>query len=224
MPTRTEEDYIKAIYKLAEKEKSNVNTNAIAGMLNTSAASVTDMLKKLKTKGFINYKKYKGVTLTPDGNRIATKLIRKHRLWEYFLVHKLKFTWDQVHDIAEELEHIQSEELVSRLDHFLDNPKFDPHGDPIPNAEGKFTIRNQHILSDLFPGETGIVIGIKESNDEFLRFLSGEKIKLGSELTIGKIIHYDQSVEVIIDHGNNVRLGQSVVGNILVRKKILNYE
>ena len=149
MISHTEENYLKAIFKIAERENKTASTNSIAAILNTSAASVSDMLKRLSDKKLINYKKYKGVTLTTEGNIVATHLVRKHRLWEVFLVNKLKFSWEQVHDIAEQLEHIQSLELINRLDNFLNNPKFDPHGDPIPNAEGKFTLRNQHPLNDL---------------------------------------------------------------------------
>ncbi len=217
--TRAEEDYIKAIFKIAEREKSMVHTNSIASALNTSAASVTDMLKKLKTKGLVTYKRYKGAYLTQEGNKVATLLIRKHRLWEYFLVHKLKFTWDQVHNIAEELEHIQSEDLINRLDNYLGNPRFDPHGDPIPNAEGKFTIRSQYSLSDLYAGEKGIVLGVKDHDDEFLRYLSGEKIKLGSELHIIQVLPFDRSMDIAVDGNSPVRLSQGIAGSILVRRK-----
>ncbi|HMQ08687.1 MAG TPA: metal-dependent transcriptional regulator [Saprospiraceae bacterium] len=217
--TRAEEDYIKAIFKIAEREKSMVHTNSIASALNTSAASVTDMLKKLKNKGLVTYKRYKGTNLTQEGNKVATLLIRKHRLWEYFLVHKLKFTWDQVHNIAEELEHIQSEDLINRLDNYLGNPRFDPHGDPIPNAEGKFTIRSQYSLSDLYAGEKGIVLGVKDHDDEFLRYLSGEKIKLGSELQIIQVLPFDRSMDITVDGNSPVRLSQGIAGSILVRRK-----
>ena len=145
MASETEENYIKAIFKITEKNQGAATTNAIANHLSTSPASVTDMLKRLSTKDYFHYEKYKGVYLTSKGIDMATQLIRKHRLWEVFLVEKLKFSWDQVHDIAEQLEHIDSDELIVRLDDYLDNPKYDPHGDPIPNAEGKFTIRNQAV-------------------------------------------------------------------------------
>ena len=138
-----EENYLKAILKLSGSPDGTVSTNAIAAQLDTSAASVTDMLKKLSDKELITYQRYKGASLTDDGQRIATTLVRKHRLWEVFLVQSLGMTWDEVHEIAEELEHIQSDRLIDRLDHFLGHPKFDPHGDPIPNAQGKYTLRAQ---------------------------------------------------------------------------------
>ncbi|MEL6389549.1 MAG: metal-dependent transcriptional regulator, partial [Bacteroidota bacterium] len=150
--TSTEEDYLKVIYQLSEHARSQVSTSSVAQHIKTSAASVTDMLKKLSVKGFIHYEPYKGARLSPAGQRLATILVRKHRLWETFLVQKLDFTWDEVHEVAEQLEHIDSDKLVDRLDHFLGYPKYDPHGDPIPNAEGKFTLRDQTILSKVPTG------------------------------------------------------------------------
>ena len=134
-----EENYLKAIFKITEKEGKTATTNAIAAALNTTAASVTDMLKRLAEKDLINYEKYRGVQLSSGGEQIATILIRKHRLWEVFLVNKLGFAWDEVHELAEQLEHIQGEALVERLDEYLGRPQFDPHGDPIPDAEGRWT-------------------------------------------------------------------------------------
>ena len=220
MITHTEENYLKAIFKIAEREKNAASTNSIAAVLNTSAASVSDMLKRLSEKELIHYKKYKGVTLTPMGSKIATNLIRKHRLWEVFLVSKLKFSWDQVHDIAEQLEHIQSDELVNRLDNFLDRPKFDPHGDPIPNAEGKFTIRNQNPLSELTAGERAVVIGVKEHDTEFLQYLNSIKIKLGTTIEIMKIVNYDRSMHVKLDQGLIITLSDQVSSNLLVKRAL----
>ena len=148
-----EEDYIKAIYKISERDPKAVHTNAIALHLNTTAASVTDMIKRLATKGIVNYEKYYGVTLTTQGQRMATMILRRNRLWEVFLVSKLRFPWHQVSHIADALEHVVDEELILRLDAYLDYPKFDPHGDPIPNAEGRFTIRSQKSLSELHIGQ-----------------------------------------------------------------------
>jgi len=219
MISRTEENYIKAIYKISEREKNAAGTNSIANMLNTSAASVSDMLKKLKGKGLIHYEKYKGVTLTTEGIKIATNLIRKHRLWEVFLVNKLKFSWDQVHDLAEELEHIPSDELINRLDIFLDHPKFDPHGDPIPNAQGKFTLRNQHLLSDLGVGETGVLIGVKEHDKPFLQYLTEEKIKLGTEIKILDITRFDGSMNIETQEQHRTKISQKVTQSLLVKRK-----
>ena len=137
MSTKAEENYLKTIFKLSEKEKDSVSTNAIAEELETKPSSVSDMLKKLSEKKLINYIKYQGVSLTPLGHRLAVHVIRKHRLWEVFLVSHLNFKWDEVHDIAEQLEHIKSKALVNRLDAFLNFPSYDPHGDPIPNQKQK---------------------------------------------------------------------------------------
>jgi DtxR family Mn-dependent transcriptional regulator len=219
MLTYTEENYLKAIFKIAEKEKKSVSTNAIAKQLSTSPASVTDMIKKLSDKSFIYYEKYQGVTLTPSGNKIATNLIRKHRLWEVFLCNKLRFAWHQVHEIAEELEHIASEELISRLDAFLDYPKFDPHGDPIPNAEGRFTLRSQIFLSDMSPTQTGIVLGVKESETEFLKHLTKINIKLGSEINILSKTDYDKSMRILIDKKHEELVSDAISHSILMKRK-----
>lgn len=214
----TEENYLKAIFKIAEKDKKSVSTNAIAQHLHTSAASVTDMIKKLADKELIHYEKYRGVNLTHKGNKSATNLIRKHRLWEVFLVNKLRFAWHQVHDIAEELEHIDSDELISRLDAYLDYPKFDPHGDPIPNAEGKFTLRNQISLSDLVPQQTGKILGVKESGAEFLKHLTKINIKLGSDVKVQHITPFDQSMEILIDGKHHSVISHQISQNLLVKK------
>lgn len=198
MTSFTEENYLKAIFKIVERNNNQAGTNDIAAEMKTSAASVTDMIKRLSEKGLIHYIKYKGVSLSPEGSKIATNLIRKHRLWESFLVEKLGFTWDKVHDIAEEMEHIKSEELVSKLDDFLGYPKFDPHGDPIPNAEGKFTLRVQILLSLMKKGDLGIVIGVKEHENEFLKYLNSKNIELGTEICVIEKNSYDKSVKVLV--------------------------
>jgi len=218
MITHTEENYLKAIYKISEKDKKAVSTNAISGKIKTSAASVTDMIKRLSTKGLVNYEKYKGVTLTDIGNKHATNLIRKHRLWEVFLVEKLKFDWQEVHDIAEEMEHIQSPELVNRLDDYLSNPKFDPHGDPIPNAEGRYTLRNQIALSDFSVGEAGTLIGVKVHDRPFLEHLNSLNIKLGSEISLIEKNIYDGAVTILLDSKDQKMLSNKVCINLLLRK------
>jgi DtxR family Mn-dependent transcriptional regulator len=217
MITSTEENYLKAIYKIAEKEKKSASTSSISKNMKTTAASVTDMLRKLSEKGWINYEKYKGVTLTSEGAKITTNLIRRHRLWEVFLVNKLRFSWHQVHDLAEELEHIHSPELVSRLDAFLDYPKFDPHGDPIPNAEGKFTLRTQMPLSDIGIGKDLILLGVKESGTEFLKHLNKLKIKLGTKLKILKRTDFDGTLVVRIDDKEDVIITEKVAHFLLVK-------
>lgn len=214
----TEENYLKAIFKIAEKEKKAVGTNSIANQMDTAAASVTDMIKKLAEKDLINYEKYKGVSLTPAGNKAATNLIRKHRLWEVFLVNKLRFAWHQVHDIAEELEHIVSDELILRLDAFLDYPKFDPHGDPIPNAEGKFTLRTQMSLSDMTVFQSGVVLGVKEHQTVFLKHLTKLNIKLGSEIKILEITDFDLSMRINIDNKYEEVISKTISQNLLMKR------
>lgn len=216
--TTAEENYLKAIFKISERSEKSASTNAIAKQLQTSAASVTDMLKRLSEKEFINYEKYKGVTLTSKGNKVATQLIRKHRLWEVFLVKKLRFTWDQVHEIAEQLEHIQSEELIMRLDAFLDYPKFDPHGDPIPNADGKFTIRNQSPLSNMHKGQAGSLVGVKEHTSEFLQYLNSQNIRLGSIISVEEVMNYDKSMRIKLDNKKEIMITSEVAQNLLVKK------
>ncbi len=218
MATQAEEDYIKAIFKITERNQGSASTNAIAEHLSTSAASVTDMIKRLAQKEYFNYERYKGVSLTPKGLNLATKLIRKHRLWETFLVENLNFSWDEVHDIAEQLEHVKSESLVNRLDDYLGNPKYDPHGDPIPNAEGKFTIRTQFSLMSMNKGEEGVIVGVKEHDKPFLQYLDRLGINLGTKIKVKNFIDFDHSREVIIDEENSTILSHKVCNNIYVKK------
>ncbi len=220
MTSFTEENYLKAIFKINEKTSKPASTNGIALQISTSAASVTDMLKRLAEKELINYEKYKGVTLTPVGNKIATNLIRKHRLWEVFLVNKLNFSWEQVHDIAEDLEHIKSDSLIQRLDNYLGNPRFDPHGDPIPNAEGKFMIRNQTSLDQLSAKQKGVLVGVSQHQLEFLQYLNELEIKLGSEFEIISITSFDKSVKIRKDGMVDITLSHEVTKNLLVKKLV----
>jgi len=222
MVTSTEEDYIKAIFKITERNQGTASTNSIAEHLSTSAASVTDMLKRLSEKEYFNYQKYKGVSLTNKGLDLATQLIRKHRLWEYFLVEKLSFTWDEVHEIAEQLEHVKSDKLIEKLDAYLDYPKYDPHGDPIPNAEGKFTIRTQVSLFNLGLGEEGIVVGVKEHDKPFLQYLDKLKIKIGTKLEVINQLDFDHSKEVLIAEEGKTVLSHKVCSNIYVKKKMFS--
>lgn len=218
MLSKTEENYLKAIFKISERSQKSASTNAIAKHLGTSAASVTDMVQKLADKAYVNYQKYKGVTLTLAGSKVATDLVRKHRLWEVFLVNKLRFSWDQVHDIAEEMEHIRSPELIMRLDAYLDYPKFDPHGDPIPNAAGKFTIRSQTLLSDMHEGQQGTVIGVRDHTTEFLQYLGKYNIKLGTHMAVTGQELFDRSLHVVIDTKIRTTLSELVAQNLLIRK------
>lgn len=214
--TSAEENYLKAIFKIAEKEPGAVLTNALAAEMGTSAASATDMLRRLSDKQLVAYEKYRGVSLSESGNRIATDLIRKHRLWEVFLVDKLGFAWDEVHEFAEQLEHIQGENLAERLDDFLGHPRFDPHGDPIPDAQGRWIRRAQTRLITLNPGQRGIVTGVDDHSPAFLQYLAVLGLSLGAELELLERTAYDQSSKVRIGAQNAV-LSEKVGQNLFVR-------
>jgi DtxR family Mn-dependent transcriptional regulator len=215
--TQAEENYLKAIFKIVEKEAGPALTNAIAAEMQTTAASVTDMLKRLSDKQLITYEKYRGVQLTDEGNRLATALIRKHRLWEVFLTEKLGFAWDEVHALAEQLEHVQGSDLVARLDTFLGHPKFDPHGDPIPDAEGRWAFRPQALLATLQPGDRGIVTGVDEHSATFLQYLDQLGLSLGAELELLERFPYDQSVRVRTRDGSELVLSEKVTQNLFVK-------
>ncbi|THD69121.1 metal-dependent transcriptional regulator [Robertkochia marina] len=194
--TLSEEDYLKTIYHLSRNNQELIATNAIAGRMDTKASSVTDMLKKLAEKGLITYKKYQGAGLTEKGQVMAAKIVRRHRLWEVFLVEKLQFSWDEVHDIAEELEHIKSEKLIEKLDDFLNHPRFDPHGDPIPDKNGVIKSMVKVPIASASEGERGLVVGVKNSSSEFLQYLDKMQIALGMEISIIRREPFDNSVEI----------------------------
>lgn len=214
--TVTEENYIKAIFHLSEEGDDNISTNDIATAVNAKAASVTDMLKKLKQKKIITYEKYYGVRLTTAGEKIAKSVIRKHRLWEVFLVEKLGYSWDQIHEIAEQLEHIQSDELVDKLEKFLGFPKFDPHGDPIPDASGNMKQQKQTVLSKLSKGHKGIVLGVKDNSSKLLQYLNELEIHLGTSIEIVDIVEFDSSYVVLLNKKKRVTLSKQVTQNIFV--------
>jgi len=187
MYSLAEENYLKAIYHLEQESKDGVSTNSIAEQMATKPSSVTDMVQKLAEKKLLSYRKYKGTTLTAQGKKIATNVIRKHRLWEVFLVDKLKFHWDEVHEIAEQLEHIHSEELINRLDKFLGSPDFDPHGDPIPDKDGNVKPTEKKLLSELKKKQRGVCVGVKETSSEFLQYLDKRRITIGTKIhVVGK--------------------------------------
>lgn len=218
MNTLTEENYLKAIHKLSLNNQSEViNTNAISNEMKTSASSVTDMLKRLSEKGLINYTKYKGVSLSKTGKRIAIRVVRKHRLWELFLVETLGFHWDEVHDIAEQLEHIKSPILTKRLAEFLNNPKFDPHGDPIPDEGGQLSKRSELTLAELQVGEKGEVVGVKDSSAGFLQYLDGLRLGLGSKLELLSHEPFDDSRLVKLS-GKKLTLSNKGSRNIYLKK------
>jgi DtxR family transcriptional regulator, Mn-dependent transcriptional regulator len=217
MLSHTEENYLKAIYKLAEVGLNTVSTNAIAAQMTTTAASVTDMLKRLAEKELIIYEKYKGVYLSKAGERLATKLIRKHRLWEVFLVEWLHFSWDEVHDIAEQLEHVQSEELVNRLDIFLNHPRFDPHGDPIPDVDGNFAQRKQCLINEVEAGKGGVVVGVNEHSSAFLQYLDKLGINIGTRIDVKEVFEYDGSRNVLINNEKERLLSGKICDNVFLK-------
>ena len=196
MITLTEENYLKAILAISLNTDGKVSTNAIANEIGTSAASVSDMLKKLQDKKLIKYEKYKGVILSKKGNGKAINILRKHRLWETFLVNKLAFSWGEVHDVAEQLEHIKSEELVDRLEAFLNHPQFDPHGEPIPTKNGKIPKSNTIPLNELTNGTNGKVMGVTLDEKTFLDYLTKLNISIGTEIELLETIRFDQSLSI----------------------------
>ncbi|GGG51296.1 metal-dependent transcriptional regulator [Hymenobacter glacieicola] len=217
MPSYTEENYLKAIYKLAEAQPgSEVSTNSVAEVLRTRAASVTDMLRRLGEKGLLHYTRYRGVTLTAEGRRLALLTIRKHRLWEVFLVQQLGFTWDEVHDVAEQMEHIDSDLLVQRLDEFLGYPQLDPHGDPIPTAEGVLHRPQHRLLADLRPGDQGIVVAVKNTSVPFLQYLDKVGLNLGTHIEVLDKIVFDNSFEIRINKAKEHLLSAEVSRNLYI--------
>ncbi len=214
--TFSEENYLKTIYHLTTVLDIEVSTNAIAEKMETKASSVTDMLRKLAEKNLVNYKKYQGVSLTESGKLTAKMIVRKHRLWEVFLVEKLDFSWDEVHDVAEQLEHIKSEQLINKLDNFLGNPTEDPHGDPIPDAQGKIVKTDKQLLSDLGVNQTGICVGVKDSSSEFLKYLDKHEIALGSKIEIVSKETFDSSTKIRVNT-NELTISHKIATNLFVK-------
>ena len=216
MQSFTEENYLKIIYHLSLTREESVQTNAIAEKMQTKPASVTDMIRKLADKELVNYIKYQGVKLTEKGKLTAINIVRKHRLWEVFLVEKLSFRWDEVHDIAEELEHINSSELIERLDEFLAFPKNDPHGDPIPDKHGNFDSVTFNKLSKLKPGTSGLVMGVSEHSSTFLKHLERLGLTLGKQIKIIEITEFDGSIELLVE-AKKTSVSREVAKHILIK-------
>lgn len=212
-----EENYIKAIYHLQQSD-GNVTTNELAAELRTKAASVTDMLKKLKAKKLLNYEKYQGFRLSTEGKKIALNIVRKHRLWEYFLVEKLQFGWDEVHEVAEELEHITSKKLIDKLDAFLDHPKFDPHGDPIPDSSGKMAAQKQVNLIDLPLNEQAEIVSVGSQSTELLELLRHKHLSMGTILEVKKKFSFDHSIEIKIRGQQPFIISQQLAQALFVKK------
>ena len=218
MNTFAEENYLKAILSLSLQSEELVSTNSIAAEMNTSPASVSDMLKKLQEKKLIIYKKYKGVSLNKKGKSIAVNILRKHRLWETFLVRKLDFNWDEVHDVAEQLEHIKSEELIDKLDSFLNYPKFDPHGEVIPTKEGAIPQTDRVLLSEIEENTNAIVLGVTLDETSFLQYLNKLEIEIGTEIQIFDRIDFDNSVNISINNKKQ-NISNELAKHLLIKNK-----
>jgi DtxR family Mn-dependent transcriptional regulator len=216
MLSYTEENYLKAVYHLSDGGQQAVLTNELADAMKTKPASVTDMIKKLSAKKLIEYEKYYGVTLTKQGKADALSIIRKHRLWETFLVQKLNFNWDQVHEVAEQLEHIQSPLLIEKLDEFLNHPVADPHGHPIPDKNGKIHISQQVPLGDITQKKTAKVMAVKRGSPSFLQYLSKIGLYIGANVSIVEKTEFDGSVEILIDKKKKAFISKEASQNILV--------
>ncbi|MBM3168569.1 MAG: metal-dependent transcriptional regulator [Bacteroidetes bacterium] len=214
--TIAEENYLKAIYHLSEGGKKSVSTNDIAGEIQTKPASVSDMLRRLSDKHVIQYKKYYGLQITESGKQLALQTIRKHRLWEVFLVDKLQFAWDEVHEVAEQLEHIQSSLLIQRLDAFLNYPKFDPHGDPIPDEYGDVRSRPRIPLNEMNIDQVGQIVAVKDSSAAFLRYLDKVGAYIGARIKVLDKVEFDGSVEILVDQKKTLFMSKDVASNILV--------
>ena len=211
----SEENYIKAIFHLQE-EVERVNTVQLAQAMKTKPASITDMLKKLKAKKILDYQPYYGFKLTAEGNKIALGIIRRHRIWEYFLAEKLKFNLHEIHELAEVLEHVSSKKLIDKLDAYLGLPKFDPHGDPIPDFEGKITLDNHISLAAMEENTMGRVCRIGNASEKIMELISHQQIKIGSQIMVEKKFEFDESLEITIDRKHKANISQQLAKNIFI--------
>ncbi len=213
----TEENYLKAIYSISERNESfDTSTNEIAERIKTKPPTVSDMLRKLTEKKLVSYEKYKRVQLTKTGKQLAILIIRKHRLWEVFLCDKLQFAWDEVHEIAEQLEHIHSEQLILRLEKFLGFPKYDPHGDPIPSANGELKQPQRAILSEVEEGKSCQVVGVKDSSSVFLQYLQQINIGIGTKIKVVNKIPFDDSLIISLKKDQQLSVSKKFTDNVLV--------
>jgi DtxR family transcriptional regulator, Mn-dependent transcriptional regulator len=212
----SEENYIKAIFHL-QQSAGTVTTNELARELNTKPASVTDMMKKLKVKKLLHYQPYQGFRLSQDGNKVALGIIRRHRLWEYFLAEKLKFSWDEVHEVAEHLEHVSSKKLIDKLDEFLGFPRVDPHGDPIPDQDGKIETSRQVCLMDLPLNKQATVSHVSDQSSEILELLKHKHIGIGTKLEVKRKFDFDHSMEIKIGRQSSFNISEQLAKNIYVK-------
>jgi len=216
MVTLSEENYLKAIYHLGKRGSLAVSTNAIADKIESKASSVTDMLKKLSEKQLVNYIKYQGVNLTESGKKTAASIVRKHRLWEVFLVEKLNFSWDEVHEIAEQLEHIKSDKLINQLDEFLGNPSHDPHGDPIPDKDGNIPEFQKILLSQINENVNCFCAGVKDSSASFLKYLDKHNIGLETSIMVQHKEPFDESMIILVNN-QKLTISKEISNNLYVK-------
>jgi DtxR family transcriptional regulator, Mn-dependent transcriptional regulator len=212
----TEENYLKTIYKLSINVNSDVNTSSLAEYMGIKSSTVTDMLKKLSEKKLVKYEKYKGVRLSDEGKKSALKVVRRHRLWEVFLLEKLEFDWSEVHDIAEQLEHIQNDVMIERLDKLLGFPKYDPHGDPIPDVNGNLSKNKFISLEKAIVNKTYKIVGITDHKEDFIKYLDKIGITIHNKITVNAIEDYDKSLKIMVGREKDIYISQSVASNILV--------
>lgn len=216
MLTTTEENYIKALLRISVEGDGEAGTNQLAARLEVRPATVTDMVKKLSEKDLVDYKRYGKIKLTEKGRTKATEIVRKHRLWETFLYDKLEFSWDEVHDVAEQLEHIQSDKLIEQLDKYLGYPEFDPHGDTIPKANEEFVQEVRKSLADSKVGMLYSVIAVKDNSQEFLQYASRLGLTISTELTVIEHFSFDNSLAISI-HGDTINVSKKVAENIYIK-------
>lgn len=216
MLSLSEENYLKAIFHLSHNGATTVQTNALADAMQTKPASATDMIQKLAIKDLIDYEKYKGLQITDKGRREALKIVRRHRLWEVFLVQKLGFMWDEVHEIADQLEHVSSPQLTDKLDQFLGFPKYDPHGDPIPDAQGDYVVKSKILLAELPQHQKATIVAVKDSSAGFLQYLDKIGAYIGAQVAIEERMAFDGSLQLAIDGSKTAFLSRLAAENIMV--------
>ena len=215
MLTRSEEDHIKAVYALLQ-DGDSAFTKDIAERLHTKASSVTDMLKKLSGKSLLKHEPYYGAKLTTRGQAIALQLVRRHRLWETFLVDRLGFGWDEVHDVAEQMEHVANDKLIDKLDEYLGRPHFDPHGDPIPDKHGKLRSRKTRRLDTCKPGDSVRIAAVSETTDGLLRLLDSKGLRIGTRLSVQEVHGFDGSIDIKPKSGAAFSLSKDVSHHLQV--------
>jgi DtxR family Mn-dependent transcriptional regulator len=217
MNSLSEENYLKAIYRLSVNADQKISLTTIAESVNVNTASALDMIKKLSVKKLIAYDKVNGANLTAKGMKAAVGIVRKHRLWEVFLVDKLGYSWDVVHEIAEQLEHIRHKELADRLDEFLGFPEFDPHGDPIPSASGEIPRRTGILLSELEDNKTCRVAAVKDTSPNFLQYLEKLDIRIGTWIKLVEKIPFDNSIRIQVGKGQQLTVSEKFAANLIVQ-------